>query len=110
MKRGPSSLCQFPLQTALGPRLGFRSSAQCKRWCQADTSIKIPADGRLSLFAPGREESPGPQPVQFVEPFVDIADHRFEKNPLFHAAHPHAIAIEPELLGQAYGLAAPVTE
>src|SRR6266478_7074111 len=110
MKGGPSSLCQFPRRTARGPRLGFRSSAQCKRLYQADTSIEIPTNGWLSLFAPWREERPGPESVQFVEPFVDICDHGFEKNTLFHTADPHTVALEPKLFRQAYGLTAPVTE
>src|ERR1700730_18786488 len=110
MKRVPSSPRQFPRRNGRGPRVGFRLSAQCKRLYQADTSIKIPTNGWLFLFASCREESSGPEPVQLLEPFVDIADHRFEKHPLFHTANPHAVALEPELFRQAHGLTAPVTE
>src|ERR1700675_3518000 len=108
MKYGPSSLCRFPSGNARGSRLGFHSSVQCKRLYQAETSIKIPANGWFSLFTPCREESPCPEPVQFVEPFVDITDHRFEENPLFHAANSHPVALETELLGKVGPLAPPV--
>jgi hypothetical protein len=82
MKRRPSSLDPFPPRTGSEPTPGVHSSAQPKRLCPADTSIKIPANEWFSRFAPCRKEFPRPETVSFGEPFTDIADHGFEMNPL----------------------------
>jgi hypothetical protein len=62
------------------------------------------------LFGPCRKRPACSETVQFREPFADIRDHRFEKNPFFDPADPHFVALEAEFFWEAHGLASPVPE
>ena len=82
------------------------------RWCPEDTSIKIPANGRLPLLGPRRKITTRlePKPIQFRKPFINICEQGFEEDSSLDAAHPDSIPREAKLLGEADGLAPAVLE
>ncbi len=54
---------------------------------------------------PGR-----PQPVQLLEPLVNVGDNGLKKNSLLDLADSHAVPFKPKFLGKANRLASPVPE
>jgi hypothetical protein len=68
----------------------------------------MPANGWFPLFAPFRKGPARPEPVQFIEPLVDVGHNGLKKNTLFNLTYSHAIAFKAKLFRETNRLASPV--